>query len=824
MAAQLKMLIFYIFLQLSYLTLFAQTELRYSLADLKNQLQNSSDKALTATLNARISNFYIHNKIDNKVSRDSAMYYAQHALEVSENLNKQLKDKLYLSLTEVYLYKNEPNNALTVAASMSPLTRIKIMISTGAYYLYKQEEHRNDLDSAIYLLKKAITLSRNLRNQPLQHEAELYLYDALEEYGNHEGFRRGMESLIKRAEESDDFLWAASAVSRMGDHQPNGTKKLDYYRKALELFSRAGEKAEETNMIKAIGDVLLNMGKLQTAESYLLDALRRYKAMGYQNLQYTYDLLSIVNRTKGDLNTALSYAILSIKTMEHTESNASAGYFYSGLANIYAELGNTSESINYYEKAYENIQPQEYDPKLSVLKLLSEQLLKKAQVKKVFSLVNTAKKELRITALGNEIIAGIIGNAHYANGDYAKAEASYKQMIKWESRTEFNPFQSAESFNTLAGFYISRSRYTQARPFLSKILQLPQGTYPPSKLKMVYYQLYQTDSAGNDPTAALAHFKSYKQLNDSVLHAANNKNMQQLLVEYQTDQREKDNVLLRKEANLQHSKLAQAQLMTKLTVSILVAMLIIAMLVYFNYRNRQEANLQLLQHQKEITLKNASLQSMNDRQAKLLMEKEWLIKEIHHRVKNNLQVIMSLLNTQANHLENQTAIDAITDSQNRIQSIAIIHQKLFNSEDVAVINIQSYMVDLMKFLCDTFHVNQKIRFDFNIPDLLIHISQAIPIGLIINEAITNTLKYAFPDNGDGRVQLKLRELADGRIYFSIRDNGIGLSPDFVPSRAQSLGMTLIMGLGAQLNGTTEIISRNGVLIRMVFQPENLDKG
>lgn len=290
---------------------------------------------------------------------------------------------------------------------------------------------------------------------------------------------------------------------------------------------------------------------------------------------------------------------------------------------------------------------------------------------------------------------------------------------------------------------------------------------------------------------------SWQTTNDSLMIASRNKHIQELVIEYQTE-------------------LQRAALFTRFTIGGLIALSFIIGLLYYNFRNRRKASQVLLAHQQEITMKNDSLQNLIDKQAKLISEKEWLIKEIHHRIKNNLQVITSLLNAQLNYLQDESALMAIRDSQNRIQSISLIHQKLFQSDTVALINIHDYVTELLKFLCDTFHVNQRIKFNINVSEVKLDITQAMPLGLIVNEAITNIIKYAFPDNSPGIITLSLTDGEDGYYEFRISDNGIGLPPGFDLSSSSSLGMTLIKGLGEQLGGTVSVESSNGVHFRLRF--------
>ncbi|RYD77622.1 MAG: sensor histidine kinase, partial [Sphingobacteriales bacterium] len=195
----------------------------------------------------------------------------------------------------------------------------------------------------------------------------------------------------------------------------------------------------------------------------------------------------------------------------------------------------------------------------------------------------------------------------------------------------------------------------------------------------------------------------------------------------------------------------------------------------------------------------------------------------HHRIKNNLQVVTSLLSAQSNYLENKEALSAIRDSQNRIQSISLIHQKLFQSESVSSVNIQGYIVELLKFLSYTFHVGKRIKFEFKLAKIEMGVAQAMPLGLIINEAVTNIIKYAFPDGRNGKVIISLDFCEDGLYCLSIQDNGIGL-PDNIPtSNNSTLGVSLMKGLSSQLDGFIEITSENGVCVSLKFPSVTIEE-
>jgi two-component sensor histidine kinase len=210
------------------------------------------------------------------------------------------------------------------------------------------------------------------------------------------------------------------------------------------------------------------------------------------------------------------------------------------------------------------------------------------------------------------------------------------------------------------------------------------------------------------------------------------------------------------------------------------------------------------------------IENQNGSLRHLVNEKEWLLKEIHHRVKNNLQIVMSLLNSQSAYIDNDAALTAIHDSQHRVHAMSLIHQKLYGSGNVSSIDISSYIRELVFYLSDSFDTGQRIRFDLNIKPLQIDVSQAVPLGLILNEAITNSIKYAFPDARDGVVSILLSAFPPNQCLLSVSDNGIGMPPHFANKRPGSLGMSLRAGLTEDREGKFSIENNNGTTIRISF--------
>ncbi len=191
-----------------------------------------------------------------------------------------------------------------------------------------------------------------------------------------------------------------------------------------------------------------------------------------------------------------------------------------------------------------------------------------------------------------------------------------------------------------------------------------------------------------------------------------------------------------------------------------------------------------------------------------LHEKEVLLKEIHHRVKNNMQVITSLLSLQSKTIGDQQAFAVFQDSQNRVKSMALIHETLYQSEDLSRINFAEYLKKLVAHVSRSYRLRpDAVKINVKVDDVSLPIDTAVPCGLIINELASNSLKYAFPANTTGEVNITFGR-ANAQYVLRVSDTGVGLPADFDPEKGKSLGMKLVRMLTSQLCG--EIDCRNGV--------------
>ncbi|MDX1913034.1 MAG: histidine kinase dimerization/phosphoacceptor domain -containing protein [Saprospiraceae bacterium] len=183
-------------------------------------------------------------------------------------------------------------------------------------------------------------------------------------------------------------------------------------------------------------------------------------------------------------------------------------------------------------------------------------------------------------------------------------------------------------------------------------------------------------------------------------------------------------------------------------------------------------------------------------------EKEFLIKEIHHRVKNNLQILSSLLHLQSRQITDHTALDAVREGQNRVDAMGLIHQKLYMGDHVARVEMRAYLDQLARNMLDSFGINDgRVRIETQLDELFLDVDTAIPLGLIINELLTNSLKYAFPGERSGVIVVALEKGEKGRLQLRVSDNGIG--QDANAQTESGFGANLVKMLSKKLKGRVE---------------------
>ncbi len=241
-------------------------------------------------------------------------------------------------------------------------------------------------------------------------------------------------------------------------------------------------------------------------------------------------------------------------------------------------------------------------------------------------------------------------------------------------------------------------------------------------------------------------------------------------------------------------------------ISVLSLVLLIIMLLILIKIRRQS---------KELSEKNLIINDALD-------EKELLIKEVHHRVKNNFQVIESLLEFQSEGIEDEKAIKLFNDGKNRVKSMALIHQKLYRNQG-DFIDFNDYIISLLNEISFVHQPEKEVIKVINVKNIFFDVDTAIPLGLIVNEIVTNTYKYAFKDKNDevNKISIEIEKQKDATYKLIIEDNGIGIPEDFNIETSKSIGLKLVKRLIKQLHGTFQLIRKPGTRFVLTFKDSSI---
>ena len=364
-----------------------------------------------------------------------------------------------------------------------------------------------------------------------------------------------------------------------------------------------------------------------------------------------------------------------------------------------------------------------------------------------------------------------------------------------------------ESLHAIGGIYMLQKNDVKAEEYYTQALSLAKELHSSEKIKLASNALSKIYASKGNYKNAFEMQLLFKQITDS-LYKKETENAfiksefakQQVIDSIKQDENKKTYLkgILGKQLEVDSSR----KISYLISIGLLLA-LILAFMFFRSYRLTKKSNQIIAIQKQEAEEKKIIIE-------KSLGEKEILLKEIHHRVKNNLQIISSLLSLQANRTEDEGLKKTMTEAKNRIASMALIHQKIYQSDNLSSIDFQSYVEQMAASIDSTFNTEKKnITYSINTNGLVLDIDTAIPLGLIINELLTNCYKYAFKGKTSGKITISLRSVINEQIELHISDDGVGIPKELQLNSLKSLGLKLVKGLADQIKGTFKFENNNG---------------
>jgi len=565
---------------------------------------------------------------------------------------------------------------------------------------------------------------------------------------------------------------------------------LGYAKRGVELAEKTGDKNRQPKFYEMQGRMHANLLQLDSASLFFDKATAGYTAVGNKKGQATTAFkIAWVHKKKGEIEKAMAADLQALRLMEELGDQEGIANAYSRVSEDLSRQGRQAEALEYAKKAIGICEKNGFQTELVfAFRGAGDACIAAGDNEQALAYYEKTLALARSLGFSDADLAGITndhGNALKRLGRYEEALADYKICLALAEKANY-PSGISVAYANLGETYLLMGKYAEALPYQLKTVELQEKDNDLSNLVENYGHVSTIYERLGDYKSALDYQKKARRLRDSTASVQSDAAISELRTQYETE---------KKEATIaaQEHELSQQRLVQWLSIGVAVLLAGFLFFGYRSYRARTKTN-QLL------AAKNA--------------ENELLLKEIHHRVKNNLEIVSSLLALQSNQIDDKGIKDAMQEGQNRVQSIGIVHQKLYQGENLGAIEMKDYFLNLSENILDSFGAEDRVTIECAMDQLDVDIDTAVPLGLIVNELLNNALKYAFPDGRKGKIQIKLKKNIDQTLHLEIADDGVGKSGLI---QGTGFGTQLVSLLTRQLSGSMHEEVNNGTIVYFNFK-------
>ncbi|MGM0392737.1 MAG: tetratricopeptide repeat-containing sensor histidine kinase [Bacteroidota bacterium] len=576
-------------------------------------------------------------------------------------------------------------------------------------------------------------------------------------------------------------------------HTRNLTTALGFTEKGLKLTSEKNNSLWNGRFKITQGSILLRQEKLDAAEVVLLDAAKKVEE---RDLAFLNTQLGYVYERRGQLGRAADYALETLRLGEKLNDNKALGIAYSDLSNLFWKQSKYEDGLEYGLKSLAffeetGLNDLDYDFTLYVV---GNNYLSLGQYNKAMEFYERSIEIGERYGFYNNLSDVYISlvDLYRLLKQFDKAEEAAENAVKYSYLLD-NSFMLMRSYLSAGELQNQNEHYEAAIGNIKKSISVATTEFGDGFfLSKAFGSLGMAYAGNGQYKEAYEAFSKYDSLKSMVFTAEADQRISLLQTEFDVAQKEST-------IDLQEIKLNQ-QLATQRLILLISGLLLLFLIVlFFSFRNNRK--------------KNKLLKKQNK-------EKEFLLKEIHHRVKNNLEVVSSLLALQTAQIKDPNVVRAMKESQNRVYSMSIIHQRLYQQNHLSTIEMKDYFYNLGSHVLDSFGEEERIRINYKMQELHLDVDTAVPLGLIVNELLTNSLKYAFPNKQPGEITINLDKKSANEIQLLVKDNGIGQT-DGEPVKGTGFGKRLIELLTQQLDGTMQVIHTSGTQYLFNFKLNRL---
>lgn len=540
---------------------------------------------------------------------------------------------------------------------------------------------------------------------------------------------------------------------------------IQQYKKSLEIRKEIGDKSEIADVYINLGYLFMKHDRIHESLEYYFDALNVYEELNSKSRIAT--VLNGIGGNYSKLNKdtlATQYYQRAKIIHEELDERTQLANCLSNLANLASVAGEYNIALKYYEHAYSIFT--EYESKSKIGSVLRN-----------------------------------ISQLYYEQGEYKKALVYCKDALLIQKEVK-NSAGIGTIYISMSNIYLKLKDFNKAEKYALQGLKIVKEYDILLEQKNAHHSLYEIYKLKNDYKEALNQHELLKIMDDSLFNEENVRKITGLEYKYQFE-KEKEIIEIeqQKKDAIQTEELERQKLMRNSFIVGFILVLLLAAVIYYSLIQKRKTNRKLIE-QNNIIKKQKE-------------EKELLVKEMHHRVKNNLQIISSLFNLQMRSTDNPDTKSALVDGLNRVKSVALIHQLLYQTDDVINVDFEDFSTKLIDHI--TSFTNKPIEKSLEIPSRLqFDIKTTIPLGLIITELLTNAFKYAFERVDICVISIRLVSIKNNKYLLEVKDNGSGLPEEFDLNNSKNLGLRLVRTLTKQLSGELEYIFDNGSKFSLTF--------
>jgi two-component sensor histidine kinase len=694
-----------------------------------------------------------------------------------------------------------------LAASKNDTNRVQLQLAVGHGLLSNNQK----IDSVLIFAAQAAKLSRELGynfgiiNAMLLSAESHYRRSAVEK-----GFQLAQQALAYAQQVHDQDGMARSYLMLGQRYQfDDPATRIAYNNKAIAIFKKERNFPWLTGTLTDNAELLYYDGNYKDAIKLAFETLKMGEMVSLKTRERIYWNIGRTSAELGDHPDAIKYDLLALKTAKELKDTTLAlSNIYHTISVMYYKMRDFKKAVAYSIMADEIARKYHATDRISAMSFFfATSLTYTGRLDQAIALLKEVRSfeaddESQLCVVSSFLNVMIVAGKWKAAGSYANEAVNLLAKVKI---TPQNVFAVVDTYGYLGDYYIKKGQAPLAAKYTRLYAEWVKQRHNAAAIRRAELRFYKIDSLKGDFVQAAKHLQMAQVIKDSIDNVAKSYQIALLTTENDTEEKIDQINALSKQALIRDTQLRRNQLDQKAILAVTVLLLVIIGLLYSRYRLKQR-------QQSELDRKNGLLQQ-------LVADKELLLKEVNHRVKNNLQIVMSLLESQSGYMQDKKAQQAILESQNRVQSIALIHDQLYTTDKLAEIDLPTYITALLAAL-DCSINKGKVLINCSVDAVQLDVYQAIPVGLILNESVTNALKYAFPGNRTGEITVMVKQVAR-QITMRISDNGVGLPADFELARVNSLGLTLIKGLSRQLKGAFTLDSDTGVAVTVTFTKEEL---